>query len=134
MFSNPFTDRRKKKEDAIADKYAQLQAAQQQQQQQASSFGNPNAMVAAPIPAMDLMLDPSDSKASTADPYASEDFSKYLPASAQVEQSAPSWTGGQATYEAPSRARQCFGKLQSGFMIGASLGGAFGTRAMSPKR
>merc|ERR1740117_2102617 len=108
MISNPFTDRRKKKEDDIKERYSQMQAAQEQQQQ-APAFGNPNVMMAAPVPAADLMLDPSDSKASTADPYASEDFSKYLPASAQVEQSAPSWTGGQATYEPPSRARQCLG-------------------------
>jgi len=56
--------------------------------------------------------------------YDDEDFDKYLPKSAKADQAAPEWSGG---HEPPSRARQCFGKLQSGFLIGASLGGAIGT-------
>eukprot|EP00966_Prymnesium_polylepis_P038483 893117-Prymnesium_polylepis.1 len=59
------------------------------------------------------------------DRYASEDLDKYLPSAAKSEQSPISYNPG-ATYQPPSRARQCFGKLQSGFFIGASLGGAFG--------
>jgi len=118
MFSNPFTEKRKKKEDEVKAKIEahneQVLMQQMQQQVQAS-------------PAPDMLAqfaEPDDGKA--ADAYAAEDFSKYLPASAQVDQAEPVWSGGGATYEAPSRARQCMGKLQSGFMIGASLGGAFG--------
>ena len=59
--------------------------------------------------------------------YESEDFSKYLPATAQAEQSAPTWQSTAGNYyEPPSRARQCFSKIQSGFMIGGALGGAAG--------
>ena len=112
---NPFTARRKKKEEQLM---AQLEAQQQQMPQEQVMMPPPSAMP-------QLMIDSSDGPAH--DPYASEDFNKYLPASAHVEQQAPTWNGGgRATYEPPSRARQCFSKLQSGFMIGASLGGAFG--------
>ena len=113
---NPFTARRKKKEEKLM---AQLEAQQQQMPQEQVMMPPPSAMPQLP------MIDSSDGPAH--DPYASEDFNKYLPASAHVEQQAPTWNGGgRATYEPPSRARQCFSKLQSGFMIGASLGGAFG--------
>ena len=61
--------------------------------------------------------------------YEAEDLDKYLPASARVDQAPPSWGGRSSTpayYEPPSRAWQCMYKLQNGFMIGASLGGAVG--------
>ena len=62
--------------------------------------------------------------------YDSEDFDKYLPASARTDQAPPSWDARRSaptqSFEPPSRAWQCFYKLQNGFVIGASLGGAVG--------
>lgn len=61
-----------------------------------------------------------------ADRYASEDLDKYLPSSAKNGQNPTFTYKSAASYEPPSRARQCFAKLQTGFMIGGALGGAFG--------
>ena len=88
--------------------------------QQEQQLGLPSEEVMMAPPAMaQMQLESSDGQ----DPYASEDFNKYLPQSAQVDQQTPTWDGGRSTYEPPTRARQCISKLQSGFMIGASLGG-----------
>jgi len=112
---NPFTKRREKKE-------AQVRERGMQQEQ---PLGMPQEQVMMPPSAMaQMQVESSDGQGQ--DPYASEDFDKYLPQSAQVDQQTPTWEGGRSTYEPPSRARQCVSKLQSGFMIGASLGGAFG--------
>ena len=111
---NPFTKRREKKE-------AQLRERMGMQQEQQLGLPSEEVMMAPPAMAQ-MQLESSDGQ----DPYASEDFNKYLPQSAQVDQQTPTWDGGRSTYEPPTRARQCISKLQSGFMIGASLGGAFG--------
>ena len=111
---NPFTKRREKKE-------AQVRERMGMQQEQQLGLPSEEVMMAPPAMAQ-MQLESSDGQ----DPYASEDFNKYLPQSAQVDQQTPTWDGGRSTYEPPTRARQCLSKLQSGFMIGASLGGAFG--------
>jgi len=120
MSLNPFTRKREKKEEEMKVKIEELQQAQlerqlqQQQQYQQPSFALPEAT----------------SEDDSEDKYAKEEFDKYLPASAKVDQQAPSYSysgGGGYGYEPPSRVRQCFSKLQSGFMIGGALGGAFGT-------
>ena len=111
---NPFTKRREKKE-------AQLRERMGMQQEQQLGLPSEEVMMAPPAMAQ-MQLESSDGQ----DPYASEDFNKSLPQSAQVDQQTPTWDGGRSTYEPPTRARQCISKLQSGFMIGASLGGAFG--------
>ena len=71
------------------------------------------------------------------DNYESEDFDKYLPASAKVDQAETQWSGTAGDYggyyEPPSRARQCFHKLQNGFMIGATLGGAYLYKRLAPR-
>ena len=114
---NPFTKRREKKEAQVRERMGGMQQEQQ--------LGMPQEQVMMPPSAMaQMQVESSDGQGQ--DPYASEDFDKYLPQSAQVDQQTPTWEGGRSTYEPPSRARQCVSKLQSGFMIGASLGGAFG--------
>eukprot|EP00967_Tisochrysis_lutea_P010778 scaffold12266_cov27-Tisochrysis_lutea.AAC.1 len=111
MSLNPFTAQRKKREEKLEEKLSELRALQEAppaQSQPASSFS------------------PS-SFSSKENDYEAEDFSKYLPASSQVEQSPPVWqTQPGKYYEPPSRARQCFSKIQSAFMIGGALGGAVG--------
>jgi len=115
MSLNPFTARREKKEEKVKElqelRMKELQAYEQEAstQQQLQQFS---------LPPMQQQ-EPSDR-------YATEDFDKYLPASAKSDQSPVFDYNGGASYERPSRARQCFGKLQSGFMIGGALGGAFG--------
>ncbi|KAL3908514.1 MAG: hypothetical protein SGPRY_009768 [Prymnesium sp.] len=106
---NPFTARREKQEERVKERSLELAA-----YEQAASTSLPPSF-ASPEP-----------QALFADSYAAEDFDKYLPASAKSDQPANFSYNGGGTYEAPSRARQCFSKLQTGFMIGASLGGAFG--------
>jgi hypothetical protein len=110
---NPFTAQRKKREDKLEEKLNELRALQE-----------------APPPALADSSPPTFSAPSFTPKetdYESEDFSKYLPASAQVEQSAPTWQAPAGKYyEPPSRARQCFSKIQSAFMIGGALGGAAG--------
>ena len=49
---------------------------------------------------------------------------RFLPDSAKTDQ--PAVLRSRSSYEPPSRGRQCLAKVQSGFMIGAALGGAFG--------
>jgi len=116
---NPFTARREKRDETIKERVADFQAAQMEMQQQQQMQMQPAAQPSAPSLSLPARSD-SD--------YESEDFSKYLPASAQAEQqlSVPSTWTGTTTYEPPSRARQCVSKLQNAFMIGGSLGGAFG--------
>jgi hypothetical protein len=110
---NPFTAQRKKREEKLEEKLNELRALQE----------SPPAAVggstgSAPPP---FSYTPKETD------YEAEDFSKYLPASAQVEQSAPAWQAPAGKYyEPPSRARQCFSKIQSAFMIGGALGGAAG--------
>lgn len=62
--------------------------------------------------------------------YESEDLDKYLPAAAKGGASPITFNAPKSStpqyYEPPSRAWQCAYKLQNGFMIGASLGGAVG--------
>jgi hypothetical protein len=62
--------------------------------------------------------------------YADEEFDKYLPTTAKIDQPATEWSGQAGNYgeygEPPSRMQQCRYKLQNGFMIGATLGGAVG--------
>ena len=115
---NPFTRKREKKEEDIKERIEeyQLQRLEQQQQQQQQQ------------PESTWSL-PADAGAEDGeDRYGKEDFDKYLPASAKVDQEASfNYSGGGSSYEPPSRMRQCFSKLQSGFMIGGALGGAFGT-------
>ena len=115
---NPFTSRRKKKEDQVREHIGGMQQEEQ--------LGLPQEQVMMPPSALPQMQMMESNDGQGQDPYASEDFDKYLPQSAQVDQQQPAWSGGRDTYEPPSRARQCVSKLQSGFMIGASLGGAFG--------
>ena len=114
---NPFASRRKKKEDQVRERIGM---------QQEEQLGQPQDQVMMPPPTMAQMQMMESNDGPAQDPYAAEDFDKYLPQSAQVDQQPAAWSGGRATYEPPSRARQCMSKLQSGFMIGASLGGAFG--------
>lgn len=117
---NPFAARREKKEAATREKLEHLQQQHlaSQQQFEVPETGGDNGLSAEQLAA--LLPDRSDT-------YEREDFNKYLPASAHVEQPATTWSPqAGATYQPPSRARQCFGKLQNGFMIGASLGGAVG--------
>ena len=71
MSLNPFTARREKKEEAVKERIAEFQAQQfevQQQQQQLQQSAPPSFSL------------PSKSETD----YEAEDFSKYLPASAQV--------------------------------------------------
>lgn len=116
---NPFAARRERKEEAMKERLAELQQ-KQQQQQGLMQTGELSASTAESMGTLSL---PETS-------YESEDFDKYLPASARVDQAPPAWSGRASTavaqYEPPSRAWQCFAKLQNGFMIGASLGGAVG--------
>ena len=116
MSLSPFTARREKKEEQVKERMVEqqelLQRYEMQQQQQQQQMAPPSF----DLPAAE----------DAGDPYASENFDKYLPASANKEQSPAFNYGAGGAYEPPSRARQCFGKLQSGFMIGGALGGAFG--------
>ena len=110
---NPFTRKREKKEEEIKTKIEQLQQHQLQQSELQSEQPK-------------LIFTTGADEEEVVDRYASENFDKYLPASAQVEQAPTfSYSGGDV-YEPPSRVWQCFSKLQSGFMIGGALGGAFG--------
>ena len=117
MSLNPFTNKRKKQEEAIKDKLEthhaeqqyQLEQIQQQQKQSSESSG--------------FRLPQNQ------DSYEAEDLNKYLPTTSQDEPSAAAgWSGGSGGEygEAPSRARQCLSKIQSGFMVGGALGGAVG--------
>ncbi len=111
---NPFTRKREAQEQKVIEKIDAFQAQQELAAGDSATFagsGSGDAFGSGQLP--DL---PETS-------YESEDLDKYLPASAGAgsAQAPP-----RVAYEPPSRARQCFGKLQSGFMIGASLGGAVG--------
>lgn len=116
---NPFAARRERKEEQVKEKLSQLQQ-HQQGGGSAQLLGGGSDMAAASMGSLAL---PETT-------YESEDFDKYLPASSRVDQQPPSWNARQASsptyYEPPSRAWQCFYKLQNGFVIGASLGGAVG--------
>ena len=109
---NPFSARREKKEAALQAKLDQLQ--QQQQQQVGSELLSGGEFVSAGAQGRTLE-------------YEAEDLDKYLPAAAKVDQPAATLpTPSYQYYEPPSRMRQCFYKLQNGFMIGGALGGAIG--------
>ena len=58
--------------------------------------------------------------------YSDENFDKYLPPSATVDQAPMGGGAGYGRPEAPSRARLCMYKLQSSFAVGFTLGGAVG--------
>ena len=110
MSLNPFTKRREDKEEKLKEKLTSLQGAPSP-----SPFG----VVEEPEPISVTV--PEGGKYD-------EDFSKFLPESARVDQqSLPAGYQPTRSYEPPSRARQCLAKMQSGFMIGGALGGAFGT-------
>lgn len=95
------------------------------QLKQYEEFHKQQQPLAAPDPSMLADARPPLSNPETS--YDAAELNKYLPASAQVEQAAPSTRiSGTTTYEPPSRAWQCFAKLQSGFMIGGAVGGSFG--------
>jgi len=113
---NPFTAQRKKREEKLEEKLSELRALQETPP---AAMGGSAGGAPAPF------FSPAFTQKET--DYEAEDFSKYLPASAQVEQSAPAWQASAGKYyEPPSRARQCFSKIQSAFMIGGALGGAAG--------
>jgi len=57
------------------------------------------------------------------DKYAAEDFSKYLPDSAKVDQPSQQW---QLPSESSSRINACFQRIKTGAMLGGALGGSFG--------
>mmetsp|Transcript_39677 Transcript_39677/g.92749 ORF Transcript_39677/g.92749 Transcript_39677/m.92749 type:complete len:170 (-) Transcript_39677:94-603(-) len=113
---NPFTNQRKKREEKLHERLAEYEEAQMAMQQ------------AAPPPQL-AAADPSFSIPQREVSYDADELNKYLPQAAQTEQAVPAalanWQG-TTTYEPPSRARQCFTKLQSGFMLGGALGGAIG--------
>ena len=111
---NPFAARREKKEAQLKERIEQFQ------QQQLAQQGHSEMMTDAQMSSMSVPIQQDVE-------YDNEDFDKYLPAAAQVEQPAAEWQlSGESTYQAPSRARQCMYRLQNAFMIGASLGGAVG--------
>ena len=115
---NPFAARREKKQELQEYKIEQFK---EKFQAQGGSQGDLSGLPSAEV-------DPSAFKVpeSSVD-YEAENFDKYLPKSAQNDQSPVTWSGGAAQqYEPPSRAWQCAYKLQNGFVIGASLGSAIG--------
>lgn len=57
------------------------------------------------------------------DKYAAEDFSKYLPDSAKVDQPSQQW---QLPSESSNRINACFQRIKTGAMLGGALGGSFG--------
>jgi len=122
---NPFSKRREQKEAALQQKLEQLQ---QQQQQR---VGGGEMMSEADM----RMLSSGAASAGTAGgagdaSYESEDFDKYLPAAAKVEDPDANWAPPPAQYqyyEPPSRMKQCVYRLGNGFAIGAMLGSAIGT-------
>ena len=117
---NPFSARREKKEAAVRDKLDALQQQQLDRQPLSSGLDSGDG-------GGELMSESQLAALLPERSYESEDFDKYLPASAKVDQPATGWSPGRGnTYEAPSRTRQCFGRLQNAFVIGASLGGAVG--------
>ncbi|KAL1500082.1 hypothetical protein AB1Y20_012756 [Prymnesium parvum] len=108
MSLNPFTARREKKEEQMKERLHELQSYEQEAQQQR-------------LPPH-FSIQPAEEE----DRYATEDLDKYLPAGAKSEQTPAFSYDSGGSYEQPSRARKCLAKLQSGFMIGGALGGAFG--------
>jgi hypothetical protein len=116
---NPFAARRERKEEQMK---AKLEEVQRQQGGGGGRALQPGELSGATASSISTLQLPEQS-------YDTEDLDKYLPASAKVDQAAPTFkvpSGGNYGYEAPSRFRQCGYKLQNGFMIGASLGGAVG--------
>ena len=116
---NPFAARRERKEEQMK---AKLEEVQRQQGGGGGRALQPGELSGATASSISTLQLPEQS-------YETEDLDKYLPASAKVDQAAPTFkvpSGGNYGYEAPSRFRQCGYKLQNGFMIGASLGGAVG--------
>lgn len=99
---NPFTNQRKKREEKqeeLHEKNRALQAGGQADMADAAAI--PSSLQSFVLPSREV-------------DYESEDFSKYLPASAQVEHSKPTYKlpQGDNYYQPPSRAWQCFSKLQ----------------------
>lgn len=107
---NPFAARREKKEKKAAEQMAQYDVSHGDQ---AQFIGEQQ------------QFEQSAPRVRAEASYETEDFDKYLPSGANEGRAQPNFPERE-TYEPPSRARQCFGKLQSGFMIGAALGGAIG--------
>jgi len=116
---NPFAARREKKEAQIKDRLEHMQASGELPE--FAKGGSSGEMLTEEQ--LQAMLPPDSGSQ-----YEQEDFGKYLPASAKVEQPTQQWSvpGGGGGYEGPSRTRQCMSRLQSAFMIGGSLGGAVG--------
>ena len=119
MSLNPFTNRRKKQEEAVEEKQReQMQQLQQLQAQQYQMRAQQEASFAPP-PSSDGF----DLPKSSDDAYDISNLNQHLPASAQVDQEKPeggwkmpSFGSGDVygSYEAPSRMRSCFTKLQYG--------------------
>ncbi len=123
MSLNPFTNKRKKKEEEVQARY---------EEQQLQAMHELEQLNATPPPAISHAPDSLLNKLpQNEDKYAAENLDKFLPSGAQTDQNPPDAAAGWAsraggTYEPPSRMRQCFSKLQSGFILGASIGGAAG--------
>ena len=119
MSLNPFTNRRKKQEEAVEEKQReQMQQLQQLQAQQYQMRAQQEASFAPPPSSGGFDLPKSSD-----DAYDISNLSQHLPASAQVDQEKPeggwkmpSFGSGDVygSYEAPSRMRSCFTKLQYG--------------------
>ena len=117
---NPFAARRERGEAKMREKLSELQAQHDLQEAGSLAAGSGGAPILTDAQLSSILPDRSGG-------YDSEDFDKYLPSQAKVDQPAYDWAP-QATmaYEPPSRARQCMQRLQNAFAIGASLGGAVG--------
>jgi len=119
MSLNPFTNRRKKQEEAVEEKQReQMQQLQQLQAQQYQMRAQQEASFAPPPSSGGFDLPKSSD-----DAYDISNLNQHLPASAQVDQEKPeggwkmpSFGSGDVygSYEAPSRMRSCFTKLQYG--------------------
>ena len=119
MSLNPFTNRRKKQEEAVEEKQReQMQQLQQLQAQQYQMRAQQDASFAPPPSSGGFDLPKSSD-----DAYDISNLNQHLPASAQVDQEKPrggwkmpSFGSGDVygSYEAPSRMRSCFTKLQYG--------------------
>jgi hypothetical protein len=116
---NPFAARREKREEKIKERLGATQSTESMPDIAPSSADFSGAGLS------DAQISAITERGGGS--YESEDFDKYLPASAKVDQQPTTWSGGAGgQYAPPSRARQCMGRVQNGFVIGASLGGAVG--------
>ena len=102
---NPFAARRERKEEQMKAKLEEVQ----RQQGGGGRALQPGELSGATASSISTLQLPEQS-------YDTEDLDKYLPASAKVDQAAPTFkvpSGGNYGYEAPSRFRQCGYKLQN---------------------